>query len=132
MQDSEPHLQIDSHVVIQLGAELISDSEQALLELVKNAYDGDATRCTIVIDPDWIPEDGTLSRDHFAHRLERGERIGRIVVEDNGVGLDDRAVSGGWLLISASLKRTASGEKFRTHRNRVPVGDKGLGRLATM
>lgn len=132
MPDSEPHLQIDSHVVIQLGAELISDSEQALLELVKNAYDGDATRCTIAIDPDWTPDEGTESWDHFSERLRRGERIGRIVVEDDGVGLDDRAVNTGWLLISASLKRTASGEKVRTRRNRVPVGDKGLGRLATM
>jgi signal transduction histidine kinase len=132
MPDSEPHLQIDSHVVIQLGAELISDSEQALLELVKNAYDGDATRCTIVVDPDWTPDEGTQSWEHFAERLRRGERIGRIVVEDDGVGLDDRAVNSGWLLISASLKRTSSGEKVRTRRNRVPVGDKGLGRLATM
>src|SRR5580704_3866644 len=99
MQDSEPHLQIDSHVVIQLGAELISDSEQALLELVKNAYDGDATRCTIVIDPDWIPEEGSQSWEHFAHRIDRGERIGRVVVEDNGIGLDDRTVTRGWLLI---------------------------------
>ena len=132
MQDPEPHLQIDSHVVIQLGAELISDSEQALLELVKNAYDGDATRCTIVIDPDWIPDEGTQSSAHFAQRLEKGERIGRIVVEDNGIGLDDHAINRGWLLISASLKRTATGEKLRTRRNRVPVGDKGLGRLATM
>jgi signal transduction histidine kinase len=132
MPESETHLKIDSHVVIQLGAELISDSEQALLELVKNAYDGDATRCTILIEPDWIPDQGTDSWDHFKARLARGERIGRIVVEDNGTGLDDRAVTKGWLLISASLKRPDGQAKVRTGRQRVPVGDKGLGRLATM
>jgi signal transduction histidine kinase len=132
MSDAEPHLKIDSHVVIQLGAELISDSEQALLELVKNAYDGDATRCTIVIEPDWLPEQDTESWKHFQAQLEHGARIGRIVVEDNGTGLDDRAVTGGWLLISASLKRSATGDKLRTARQRIPVGDKGLGRLATM
>lgn len=31
------HLTIDSHVVVQLGAELVTDAAQALQELVKNA-----------------------------------------------------------------------------------------------
>ena len=133
MISTELHLDIDSHVVIQLGAELISDAEQALLELVKNAYDGDATRCTISIDPNWIPE---ASDPWHAHLIERSrqqnERVGRIVVEDNGVGVSEQAVGKGWLMISASLKRPTDGAKLKTGRQRVPVGDKGLGRLATM
>lgn len=132
MQNDEPHLDIDSHVVIQLGAELISDSEQALLELVKNAYDGDATRCTISIEPDWIPSPEHLWRGHLMQRETLSHRIGRIVVEDNGVGLSEQSISKGWLLISASLKRSQQGPKAKTERRRTPVGDKGLGRLGTM
>ena len=45
-----PHLDIDAHVVHQLGDELITDSEQALLELVKNSYDADAEWCNVLID----------------------------------------------------------------------------------
>ncbi|RYD80917.1 MAG: hypothetical protein EOP84_11610, partial [Verrucomicrobiaceae bacterium] len=129
---STAHLEIDAHVVVQLGSELISDSEQALLELVKNAYDGDATRCTIHIEPEWIPsEDHQWSRHLLANSsTERG--IGRIVVEDNGQGISPSAVQNGWLMISASLKRAVDGAKKKTDGGRTPVGDKGLGRLATM
>ncbi len=128
--DEKPHLDIDSHVVIQLGAELISDSEQALLELVKNAYDGDATKCTITIDPDWLPE---KVHPWHSHLMKRGKKsIGRIVVEDNGIGLSENSVTKGWLRISASLKRAEDGNKKKTGLRRTPVGDKGLGRLATM
>ena len=128
-------LRIDSHVVIQLGAELISDSEQALLELVKNAYDADATMCVILLEPEWKPE----SDDEWSAFLQQwaedrgNDSIGRIVVADDGDGVSERAVQDGWLYISASLKRTAQGSKIPTSRKgRTPVGDKGLGRLATM
>ena len=42
-------LQFDVHpsVVFQLGAELISDDLQALIELVKNCYDADATFASV-------------------------------------------------------------------------------------
>jgi signal transduction histidine kinase len=126
------HLDIDSHVVVQLGAELISDSEQALLELVKNAYDGDATRCRILIDPDWLPDDKHPWQKHLTLHAGESRRVGRIAVEDDGLGLNEDAVTRGWLVISASLKRADGAEKNKTGRNRVPVGDKGLGRLATM
>lgn len=132
---SKPHLRIDSHVVVQLGAELISDSEQALLELVKNAYDADASKCVIAIDPDWEPDDDDEWSKHLKSWRRRSSKtgVGRIVVMDDGQGVDPEGVENGWLYISASLKRVPSGEKQPTNiRKRIPVGDKGLGRLATM
>src|SRR5690348_10341887 len=100
MANDDVHLDIDAHVVIQLGGELISDSEQALLELVKNAYDGDATMCVIAIEPDWVPEADHLWHSHLIQLKGSGSRIGRISVEDNGQGLTEHAVTKGWLLIS--------------------------------
>ncbi|WPC66369.1 sensor histidine kinase [Rhodoferax ferrireducens] len=129
------HLRIDSHVVIQLGAELISDSEQALLELVKNAYDGDATKCVIDLEPEWDPDEDDVWHGHLEEWKKQHKRatVGRIVVKDNGTGIDDPSVENGWLFISASLKRNAGEAKVPTlKRGRIPVGDKGLGRLATM
>ena len=128
------YLRIDSHVVIQLGAELISDSEQALLELVKNAYDADASKCVIELDPDWEPESNEEWKSYltkWAREKEKGA-VGRIVVADDGDGITEKGVRDGWLYISASLKRSPSGVKLTTRRGRTPVGDKGLGRLATM
>jgi len=134
MSSTKYELDIDSHVVIQLGAELISDSEQALLELVKNAYDSDAKHCTIRIEPDWRPSAEHPWHDHLDNKMgnEKKHRIGRIVVRDNGTGISDEGIRRGWLLISASIKRGENGEKKKTELLRTPVGDKGLGRLATM
>lgn len=130
----KPTLRIDSHVVIQLGAELISDSEQALLELVKNAYDADASKCVIGLDPDWEPDDDDEWKPYLFQWTKRKGRsaVGRIIVADDGDGVSERGVRDGWLYISASLKRSADGAKNPTRKGRTPVGDKGLGRLATM
>lgn len=128
-------LRIDSHVVIQLGAELISDSEQALLELVKNAYDADATKCVILLEPDWSPEDDDDWKPFLKKWMTQkgSSAVGRIVVADDGDGVTEQGVQDGWLYISASLKRSSGGAKIPTARmRRTPVGDKGLGRLATM
>jgi signal transduction histidine kinase len=136
--EKESHLSISSHVVVQLGAELVTDVEQALLELAKNAYDADSDICEIIVEPDWkIEADDPVYGLIFPDRpssLRVPEKVGRLLVRDYGGGIPAHAVDLGWLRISASLKR-AVGEnpkpKTQLHR-RTPVGDKGLGRLATM
>lgn len=114
---SVAHLEIDSHVIRQLGDQLITDAEQALLELLKNSYDADARWVKVTINPDVATDYG----------------IGSIVVEDNGDGMDRAAIDNGWLRVSFSLKRPDVGSlKSKTAEQRTPLGDKGLGRLGTM
>lgn len=48
--DQEAELKVGAHVLVQLGSELVTDVEQAILECVKNAYDADAPGCKIEID----------------------------------------------------------------------------------
>src|SRR4051812_40888569 len=43
-------LRVGAHVLVQLGSELVTDVEQALLECVKNAYDADSPGCRISIE----------------------------------------------------------------------------------
>lgn len=155
------HLTVDAHVVVQLGEELISDVEQALLELVKNAYDADSELCSISIETAYTePKEQTKTLiseetliDHAA--LDNGisnsgsvtsefanketapkleQRVGRIVVSDTGHGMALEDIRNGWLVVSASAKRPEKdGLKKRTKKlNRIPIGDKGLGRLSTM
>ncbi len=50
-ESAAPHIKIAAHVVIQLGQELVTDVEQAFLELAKNAYDADSGTCEIDIEP---------------------------------------------------------------------------------
>lgn len=117
-------LQVDANVIRQLGEQLITDPEQALLELIKNSYDADATSIRITIDTSAeAPDDLPLHTS----------RSGVLTVEDDGTGMDLDAVRQGWLTISLSQKRAfkSQGRKTKWH-HRTPVGDKGLGRLGTM
>lgn len=50
IQQEDPHLRVSAHVLVQLGGELVTDVEQAILECVKNAYDADSPGCRIDID----------------------------------------------------------------------------------
>ena len=53
MSDAADHaaeLKVGAHVLVQLGSELVTDVEQAILECVKNAYDADSPGCKIDID----------------------------------------------------------------------------------
>lgn len=117
-------LRIDAHALVQLGEQLITDDEQALLELVKNSYDADADWAKIRIVSDYVPK----KEDHA-----QSEAVGLIEIEDNGTGMDQHAIERGWLLISLSLKREQKAQFKRTPKHgRLPLGDKGLGRLGTM
>ena len=49
--------QADSALLRELGERLVGQPHIALAELIKNAYDADATRCTISIDKDRITVD---------------------------------------------------------------------------
>lgn len=109
-------LGVHPRVVFQLGESLVTDPVQALLELVKNSYDADATLVTVEVNT----------------HVKEADLHGRIVVEDNGVGMSNRTIEDGWLTISVSPKAAMkeSGQKTLRH-HRVPLGDKGVGRLGT-
>lgn len=114
---------INPHVIRQLGEELVPDEMTALMELIKNAYDADASYVKIDICTDGI---------YTGERLTYTSHKGYIIVEDSGVGMDERAIEKSWLTISYSDKRaSADGVKKKTAKERTPLGDKGLGRLST-
>ncbi len=95
-------------ILRRLGEELNPSVDQGILELVKNAYDADATECHIWLDGAGTPD--------------------TIVVEDNGVGMDANDIVAGWLVLGDSRKQTAK----TTTLGRIPAGNKGLGRLAAL
>lgn len=118
-----PHEHFDIHasVVFQLGESLISDPVQALLELVKNSYDADASYCKVAISTVVVSD---------ADSPFKGA-LGSITIEDDGVGMSLDAIRRGWLTISNSEKREFKDKTLITKRGRTPLGDKGLGRLGT-
>lgn len=103
------HLRFAPDILRRLGEELIPHPEQGILELVRNAYDADATTCIV-------------------RMKKRAKRIADVVITDDGKGLDRNAIVKGWLVLGRSGK---TGQR-RTPKGRLTVGDKGLGRLAAL
>lgn len=119
-KDSRPQFQVHPSVVYQLGESLISDAVQALIELVKNCYDADATYAKVIIDTQGTTEIASAIYSPTG---------GRIIVEDDGHGMDLTDIEDGWLTISNRKKRELKQAKKTTPGGRTPLGDKGLGRL---
>lgn len=117
--EERPRFEIAAAVVFRLGEELISDVVQALVELVKNSYDADATWANVTItSPDNKAAEGSK------------EAMGMIIVADDGQGMNADDFRRGWLMIANSSKKIMKDAgKTTTKRKRTPVGDKGLGRL---
>ena len=54
--EQQPHFRARAQVVTRLGEELITDSTQALLELIKNSYDADARSVRVDVNTNDITE----------------------------------------------------------------------------
>lgn len=100
-----------ARLLLQLGDELIRNEGIALLELVKNAYDADATRVSLTMNDVDSTDDGV------------------IIVEDDGAGMDMQTVSKVWMEPGSDNK--ADPAKRTTDKfGRMVLGEKGVGRFA--
>ena len=105
-----------------IGLENFSNEEGAIIELVKNTYDADATDCILVFDI-----------RHTISINEKGEEVklfnsldSRIYVVDNGVGMTDSIISNQWMTIGTDDKLY----QHLSENGRVKTGAKGIGRFA--
>lgn len=99
-----------ARIIRTLGRELISNEIIAIQELIKNAYDADATVCLITFRPPLIPGGGEL------------------VIEDDGEGMTLETLQLAWMepATLSKVRRTRS-----TRGNRRLTGEKGIGRFAS-
>lgn len=96
-----------------LGEQLIKDANLAVFELVKNAYDADATVCFVTIANPADPENAAIS------------------IEDDGVGMDADVIENAWMVIATDFRTKQREADKRTKKfHRLPLGEKGLGRLS--
>ena len=94
---------VEARLLRELGERLVRSPEVAVVELVKNAYDADASRCTL--------------------RHESGS----ILVADNGHGMTLDEFRTAWMRVGTSSKEsTATSRRF----GREITGEKGIGRFA--
>ena len=94
---------VDAALLRELGERLIGRSYIALAELVKNAYDADATDCMIEFSGD------------------------QIIVSDNGNGMSEQEFHKHWMRIGTTHKNS---KKISSRLGRPMTGSKGLGRLS--
>lgn len=86
-----------------IGQENFANAEGAIIELVKNSYDADASVCIIIIDP-----------------VNDSIRI-----LDNGDGMTEKIIRKQWMTIGTDDKKV----NFKT-KSRIKTGAKGIGRFA--
>ena len=103
------HLRFSPDILRRLGEELVPHPDLGIIELVRNAYDADATRCSVSL----------------AGTSEPG---GTVLIRDDGDGMSASDIRDGWLL----LGRSAKVQRPLTPSGRRRVGEKGLGRLAAL
>lgn len=110
---------IDPRVIKHLGRDLITSPEVAVIELIKNSIDAKASHINLrlynsmssnELIPDCVGD--SIPNEYLASPI--------LVVEDDGCGMTDATIDGGFLKIATDIK---SNEEST-------LGEKGIGRLA--
>lgn len=108
LDKSTARFSVEAHHIQRLGLELVGKQETALSELIKNAFDADASYVRIT----------------FSDYRRVG---GAVLVEDDGEGMTEQVVRYAWMRLSTDEKaRNPLSEKY----SRLRAGKKGIGRFA--
>lgn len=95
---------VEARILRELGERLVRRPETALNELIKNAYDADASECSV----QWDAATG-------------------LSVSDNGVGMTLGQFKSGWMRIGTATK---AGRSETELYGRPITGEKGIGRFS--
>ena len=106
--NNEVRFTTDAGIINRLGQELVGKQETAVAELIKNAYDADAVKVTLV----------------FLHTTSPG---GILLIEDDGLGMTREQLVNGFMRLSSNDKLVHPNSP-RYGRRRA--GRKGIGRFA--
>jgi signal transduction histidine kinase len=94
-----------------IGKELITDDFIAVYELVKNAFDANAREVEIIFEG--------LKTD-----------APRIIIKDNGEGMDEDDLKNKWLFVAYSARKLEQDYRDKIKSNRIFAGAKGIGRFS--
>ena len=115
MKSNTVHFKPRARLMLELGEQLIKNESIAILELVKNGYDAFASQVRIEFSKLDDPQHG------------------RIVIQDDGIGMSRYVVENYWMEPATLHKKRIvdSCKKPIEHKGmlRVPLGEKGIGRF---
>ena len=95
---------VDANTARLIGRQNVAKLDGAIMELIKNAYDADATKC-------WLYYEASSKS---------------LILADNGCGMDESVILNNWMTIGRSSKTVI----HRSKNGRVQTGEKGIGRFA--
>lgn len=95
---------VDAYTARLIGRENVSKLEGAVIELIKNTYDADASICLLYFD----------------------EIADVLYIADNGTGMTEDVIKKHWMTIGRSSKK----KTYITGTGRIQTGAKGIGRFA--
>lgn len=100
-----------AQLLLQLGEQLIKSENVAILELIKNCYDADATNVCISMQDVDVESKGTIE------------------IIDNGCGMNLETVTRIWMEPGNTHKKLIVENMQRSLLGRLPIGEKGIGRF---
>ena len=110
--NSHPTFRISSALKNLIGKELITDEFIAIFELVKNCFDANAKKATIIFENIYKTDS-------------------RIIIVDDGKGMDDEDLVNKWLFVAYSAKKEGTEDyRDKIKSKRVFAGAKGVGRFS--
>lgn len=105
-----------ARLITMLGDQLIKNELIALVELIKNSYDADAS---------WVKVSFIDFKEDFSLKS-----TSKIIIEDNGCGMDTNILKKHWLNPATPDKLKRKSEMKTTDKGRILQGEKGIGRFA--
>lgn len=105
-----------ARLITMLGDQLIKNELIALVELIKNSYDADAS---------WVKVSFIDFNDDFSIKPNS-----KIIIEDDGCGMDESILKNHWLNPATPEKLKRKEGNAKTPRGRIMQGEKGIGRFA--
>lgn len=114
-------IEISNRVIKHLGKELITSSDVAVVELIKNSIDAKATHIDLRVY-DALPSDTSLPAAILNQWIPQElSQLPLLIVEDDGCGMTDEQLQKGFLTVGTDIKENDGSL----------LGAKGIGRLAT-
>lgn len=109
-----------ARLLTMLGEQLLKNDRVALVELIKNAYDADASRVEVIFEA-------------FGDGMTNTPQS-RIEVRDDGCGMSLDTIRTAWMnpATPAKFREKRKGRSHTPLKNRVIQGEKGIGRFAVL